>query len=385
MCTNSTLLHSFLFIIISQIVLISKGDEKHVSFLRLHFNLTVWNSLRQQIRCQTEHGYWTKEVTDTTNTFNKTSSAQSPCDRNHKLNPYAQQGRCSSIFNGSSLSYSWKASEKMCTQALVKFDAPHFCRIMHQRVQGNILFVGDSIQHEFAAEFTSALHIELGNLNPQMNCRTCYNRCDAQVMHPQYCLKDANSYANYFNLSISRNDHLHTNINTDRYSDNETKLNHSPWVQTLKSHNIGLLLMNRGAHFKPTVEVLSELNVTLSEVFIISPEISVVWRNTNPGHHDYAEKFFSPPLNAAPSNNDSNLVKYHWNDFDGQNREIEQFLSEFFPQVLYLDFSSPTALRADSHVDYLHYCIPGPLSLWPILLYNALKIIDDFASLATPK
>eukprot|EP01036_Dinobryon_divergens_P022947 gene22947-31252_t len=239
---------------------------------------------------------------------------------------------------------------------------------MHQRVQGNILFAGDSIQHEFAAEFTSALHIELGSQHPTMNCRTCYHLCEAKEMHPQYCPKDANSYVNYFNLSIDRNDYLH--LNTSRHS----------WVSTLKSHNIRLLLINRGAHFKPTAEVLSDLNTTLSKVFGLFPNISVVWRNTPPGHSEFAEKFFSPPSNLIPNLTGYYALKYKWNRFSEQNEAVESFLTKFFPQVLQLDFYTPTALRVDSHIDFLHYCIPGPLSLWPILLYNALKIIDDFAT-----
>ena len=95
----------FLFMIKNEIC---KSDENHISFLRQRFNLTVWNTLRQHIRCQTDSGHWTNETTLTTNTFNKTPSSQSPCDRNHKLNPYAHQGRCSSIFDGNSLHVSWK-------------------------------------------------------------------------------------------------------------------------------------------------------------------------------------------------------------------------------------------------------------------------------------
>lgn len=362
----------YFILIVTTLKQVCKSDENDISFLRQDFNLTVWNTLRQHIRCQTEHGNWTKEITATTNTFKKNPSSQSPCDRDHKLNPYAQQGRCPTIFKGPSMNYSWEVSEKLCAHPLVKFNASHFCEMMHQRVQGNIFFVGDSIQHEFAAEFTSALHIELGNQHPKVSCRTCYHLCEAQIMYPQYCPKDRNSYVNYFNLSIDRNDYLHIHTNKNGSSSKS-------WESTLKSHNIGLLLMNRGAHFRPTAEVISDLNTTLSKVFELSPTISVVWRNTPPGHHDFEEKFFSPPSTSMPDLSGYYALKYKWNQFFAQNRAVESFLTEVFPQVLQLDFYTPTALRADSHIDYLHYCIPGPLSLWPILLYNALKIIDDYA------
>ena len=345
----------FLFMIKNEIC---KSDENHISFLRQRFNLTVWNTIRQYIRCQTDSGHWTNETTLTTNTFNKTPSSQSPCDRNHKLNPYAHQGRCSSIFDGNSLHFSWNVPRTLCAHPLMKFNASHFCEIM-QRLHGNIMFLGDSIQHEFAAEFTSALHIELGNRNQTMGCRTCYNLCNAADMHAQYCLKDAHSYVNYFNLSIDRNDYLLIPSNTQT-----NNFTHKSWVSALASNNIRLLIMNRGAHFKPTDEVLSDLNTTLSKVFKLFPEISVVWRNTPPGHHNFAEMFFSPPADSEPKFEEHLDVKYHyWNEFDEQNRAVENFLVKLFPQVLYLDFYTPTAFRMDSHVDFLHYCIPGPLSL----------------------
>jgi hypothetical protein len=116
----------------------------------------------------------------------------------------------------------------LCAHPLIKFNASHFCEIM-QRLHGNIMFLGDSIQHEFAPEFTSDLHIELGNRNQTMGCRTCYNLCNAADMHPQYCLKDAHSYVNYFNLSIDRNDYLLIPSNTQ--TNNFTHKSH--WRQTI--------------------------------------------------------------------------------------------------------------------------------------------------------
>lgn len=81
---------------------------------------------------------------------------------------------------------------------------------MREKVKGNILFVGDSIQHEFAAEFTTAMHIELGNRDPAFTCDMCYAMCVAKVMYPQYCINDDDgaTYENYFNVSVARSDHL---------------------------------------------------------------------------------------------------------------------------------------------------------------------------------
>ncbi|CAM9681598.1 unnamed protein product [Ectocarpus sp. 4 AP-2014] len=47
-----------------------------------------------------------------------------------------------------------------------------------------------------------------------------------------------------------------------------------------------------------------------------------------------------------------------------------------------LDAYSPTILRADFHAseeDGLHYCLPGPIDHWVVLLYNILleKVKSD--------
>jgi hypothetical protein len=49
-------------------------------------------------------------------------------------------------------------------------------------------------------------------------------------------------------------------------------------------------------------------------------------------------------------------------------------LAANFPHVLYLDVFTPTVLRADSHLDMLHYCVPGPLDTWVELLSNVLEL-----------
>eukprot|EP01041_Mallomonas_annulata_P003234 gene3234-6399_t len=54
-------------------------------------------------------------------------------------------------------------------------------------------------------------------------------------------------------------------------------------------------------------------------------------------------------------------------------------LHEKFPEVLFLDVSTATNLRCDSHGDFaidgLHYCIPGPIDTWAVFLQHALHVI----------
>jgi hypothetical protein len=170
---------------------------------------------------------------------------------------------------------------------------------------------------------------------------------------------------------IVRNDVLR--LNNESYSSPELNIYCQPWFHELRRVKASLLVLNRGAHFVNTNDTIAELNVTMHAITTTYPNMSIVWRTTPPGHKDVSETFFSAPLteySEVPH-------MYHWERFNEQNKEVVQFLHHHYPQVLVLDLAAPMALRADSHVDGLHYCLPGPLDTWAIMLLNALYIADD--------
>jgi hypothetical protein len=162
-------------------------------------------------------------------------------------------------------------------------------------------------------------------------------------------------------------------LNEASYSNVAHNIHCQPWFYELGRVNASLVVLNRGAHFIGTNETIAELNVTLHAITTTYPNISIVWRTTPPGHKDVSLNFFAAPLTEytdVPH-------MYNWEQFNSQNKEVVQFLHRYYPQVLILDLATPMALRADSHVDGLHYCLPGPLDTWAILLLNALYIADD--------
>lgn len=59
-----------------------------------------------------------------------------------------------------------------------------------------------------------------------------------------------------------------------------------------------------------------------------------------------------------------------------QNELTEELLRSHYPNVLYLDVATQTNLRRDSHFDNIHYCFPGPIDSWILLIFNALKLIN---------
>jgi hypothetical protein len=93
-----------------------------------------------------------------------------------------------------------------------------------------------------------------------------------------------------------------------------------------------------------------------------------------------------PPL--AQRRNETHGLPFHWEMFEGQNRAVRRLLRESYPGVLYLDVTSFTALRADSHLgdtgwpDCLHYLLPGPLDAWAEALHRALWLVHTATTTA---
>ncbi|CAN0410371.1 unnamed protein product [Ectocarpus sp. 12 AP-2014] len=74
--------------------------------------------------------------------------------------------------------------------------------------------------------------------------------------------------------------------------------------------------------------------------------------------------------------------RYKWTTFGDRNKLLEEVFEATNGGWTLLDAYSPTILRADFHAseeDGLHYCLPGPLDHWVVLLYNILleKVKSD--------
>lgn len=54
-------------------------------------------------------------------------------------------------------------------------------------------------------------------------------------------------------------------------------------------------------------------------------------------------------------------VSFNWTEFQHQNELLLELISTHYPNVIWMDIYPMTVLRADSHRDPLHYCIPGPI------------------------
>jgi len=239
----------------------------------------------------------------------------------------------------------------------------------------NVLIIGDSISEEFSQAFLEAFDDINAPCNPDILYKITTVPCpNAPEFKVQYIRNDI--------LSTVTMDNYDNNTHTRRTDMCESCLNYEnviecEWVNRIDLFNASLIIMNRGAHYYDTERVLSEMNNTLLYLSRYHSNVSILFRNTPYGHLEFDDTFHSAPLTVPPIP----PANYSYNLFSRQNIDIYHFLKIYHPHVVYMDVFTSTVLRADSHRDYLHYCMPGPLASWmQTFVYNTLRILRDFKS-----
>ena len=164
-----------------------------------------------------------------------------------------------------------------------------------------------------------------------------------------------------------------------------------------------VIVMNRGAHYQNDSmlmsgmeKVVAELNEWKSHCEIFSITCHLFWRTTVPGHPNCERNNFKEPVNDIHamealindrSNYDNRTIKYHWFDYQHQNKMmIEMFTDQhnFLPETAtpffheIIDAYYLNVLRPDEHRvhqgDCLHNCYPGKMDVYNQLLLHFLKI-----------
>ncbi|CAM6119418.1 unnamed protein product [Calypogeia fissa] len=241
-------------------------------------------------------------------------------------------------------------------------DRDEFCRKIGSK--GNIMVVGDSINHEISWAVMNALI--------QNHHTSKYENLDAStrfVFEPYEMCSDIFGEGNGINVSFVRNDRLSPIVNDT--VDTWNNFYEFPWVDILGQLGIKTLLLNRGAHYEDDMTYTNALHKIFTILSLHYPHIKVIYRNTPPGHLDCMN--FTRPLleiqHGLP-------LEYHWDDFNRQNLLAKRIVEDF--HYTYMDVYSMLSLRADGHIyekDCLHYCLPGPLDIVVEHLYNILLLI----------
>lgn len=172
------------------------------------------------------------------------------------------------------------------------------------------------------------------------------------------------------------------------------------WRNDARLHNVAhsihedfptVLILNRGAHFAETTELLDDLQSTLTSVkawqeacTIRGVKCHFFWRTTVPGHPG-CSGFSGPQNNISQmeslienlNNYNSTTKKYRWYEFRAQNNAVLDMLSSLGMAYEIIDAYDINILRPDLHRkhqgDCLHNCYPGKMDVYSQLLLHYLK------------
>lgn len=135
-----------------------------------------------------------------------------------------------------------------------------------------------------------------------------------------------------------------------------------------------ILVINSGAHMRDMGDikyVWKQLEDQLGVVRRQLPDLKVVWKTMNPSHM-HCSGVQEPQHDYVPHRKPPAGDRFHWHlfpFFDGYS--VDKALS----LGLNVIDMAPLYDRIDAHPshDCLHYCLPGPLDLFAVLLLNMLS------------
>jgi hypothetical protein len=213
---------------------------------------------------------------------------------------------------------------------LIPWNATQFCELLGNRT---ILLVGDSTMHQTGAALASRITWDTGSL------KGCADH-----------------------ISIGR-------INRLGWEPKQT-----PVIDYVKLAKPDILILNTGAHFMIPVQWEEDLITNfkpLQEAIRqnVEKNVTIVWKTMNPGHVNCSQES-GGPLNTDWSHQHSSSDLYQWYIFAHQDRFARHYIQDVLGlQVIDM---SPLYYRQDAHSDCLHYCMPGPVDLFSVLLLNML-------------
>jgi hypothetical protein len=162
-----------------------------------------------------------------------------------------------------------------------------------------------------------------------------------------------------------------------------------PWSKEMEGFP-GIIVINRGAHWVETDEVLPVLRKAFTFLRASAPNAMIFFRTTPPGHLGCAD--LKEPLEYPQPIDD---LPNHWGHFWGQNRAVVEMINNEFPGIGVLDVSLASGTRADGHrserLDCLHYDDLEPYTFWNDLLVNTINALEEAGGLiggppeATPR
>lgn len=229
--------------------------------------------------------------------------------------------------------YYWKPSQ--CS--LVTWNASRFCELLGKR---RVLFVGDSTHAQVYATLTNMLHA--ANLPPSRACshQLMFGRCNVLF----FGLKGGKSLIE--------------------------------WVKIAEKPDI--IIINAGAHLHDLGDIFSvqenlKFHFAQMKDYYGAANVTAIWKTQSPGHGGCNHLPRRPQLVVS----NSTLDKYDWLLHPSFDAVAKNYSSIHGYRMLDM---SPLYQRPDAHLinywheDCLHFCVPGPLDLFSILLLQMLTV-----------
>lgn len=281
---------------------------------------------------------------------------------------------------------------------LHQFSSDQLCRLMNGR---NIAFIGDSLNDEMHLTLISAMMRDLhipniyGNNTDYINTKRKRQQdyCDGFCHHPLYsqgaCREfviDCGIYPS-FKSFFWASTHL-----------NPSETDSMTFFKESIDKNISLIILNSGAWYQPTDELLTNTELFLKELWKIHPNVSIIFRTSSPGHPRCESLEHSKPIHLNFTENPVHLnydfydfsddltkpKSFHYSDFINQSNHVVELIKTKFKNapIMVLNVHNSTSRRVDSHCisdgDCLHYCLPGPINVWVEFLFHMLVQLDHY-------
>ena len=153
-----------------------------------------------------------------------------------------------------------------------------------------------------------------------------------------------------------------------------------PWASEAFLRHFGVLFLNSGAHAQPS-EADYATTLAAAAAFVkrhAPPSARLIYRTTVPGHLNCERYKFAPPLptvHAAEMEANRSGYWYDGATFAKRNRVAVDIFTRGNGSFALLDAYRTTIQRRDSHIshlDCLHYCLPGPADHWANMLFELL-------------
>ncbi|CAM6092609.1 unnamed protein product [Calypogeia fissa] len=342
-----------------------QGDQPYVKGTSIVGRDAV-KRFRDHLDCFSESGRWVYDPTPRHIPWNYVGDAYTTiCDRNRSSGVFdsiaediAVRGAQDDWAVRDELKWVWRTNSSCPWQSI---NRDNFCRKIGSN--GNVMVVGDSLNHEIQWSLMNAL-ITNGSGYNRLKGSSTFN------LAPYEMCTDIFGHEAGFNVSFICNVHL-SNITS---ADSDTSIQ-QPWIYRLDEFNVKLLFLNTGAHFVVDEEYTRALREAFTLLTERYPHIHVIYRNTEPGHFD-CMNHTKPLLAPQEESKDGQFNSYHWVEFPRQNLLAKEIVEEF--GYTYMDVYSMLSLRPEAHIsaiDCLHYCLPGPLDISVEYLYNILLFL----------